>query len=262
MSTMNRPICTAGSTALAALLLLTPASVLAQSVPTNVTVRVISHDAKIIGSGVGGARVSIRDASTGELLATGLQEGGTGDTNLIIREPRARGVPVFATEGAGHFTAALLLEEPTVVEVFAQAPMGAPEYQRYTATRTMLLLPGRHVTGEGVILELNGFTVQIQSPTRLEQTWDGQITARVTMLCGCPTEPGGLWDADAFDVWAEIVGGEGVVASVPLEFAGETSIFTGRIPMQDLSPGMELRVYAAQEERANLGMAVLAVPED
>ena len=239
-----------------------PAStpVFAQGVPTTVTVRVVSHDAKIIGSGVGGAHVSIRDAATGELLASGLQEGGTGDTNLIIREPHVRGATVFDTEGAAHFTAELLLEEPTVVEIFARAPLGAPEYQQVRATRTMLLIPGRHADGEGIVLELNGFTVEIRGPQALGEVWDGRIRARVTMLCGCPTEPDGLWDANHFDVWAELVDDSGVVASTALDFAGETSMYEGSLPVGSLAPGMELRVYAADDGRGNFGIAVLKVP--
>ena len=51
-----------------------------QGIPTTVKVSVIAHDGKLMGSGVGGARVTIRDLDTGEVLADGLHEGGTGDT--------------------------------------------------------------------------------------------------------------------------------------------------------------------------------------
>ena len=77
--------------------LLSPQLIEAQGIPTTVMVRVIAHDAKIIGSGVGGARVTIRDAQTGYTLASGLQVGGTGDTRSIMITPRERGATVYAT---------------------------------------------------------------------------------------------------------------------------------------------------------------------
>ena len=39
---------------------------------TRITVRVVANDAKIIGTGVGGARVIIRNAATGEVLGVGV----------------------------------------------------------------------------------------------------------------------------------------------------------------------------------------------
>jgi hypothetical protein len=44
-------------------------------VPTKVLVRAVSRDAKIIGDGVGGARITIRHATSGEVLAQGIQRG-------------------------------------------------------------------------------------------------------------------------------------------------------------------------------------------
>ena len=82
----------------ATLLHATPLASYAQT-PTRVMVRVASHDAKIIGSGVGGARVTIRDQRTGSVLAEGIQEGGTGNTSLIMGT-RERGASVYDTEVA------------------------------------------------------------------------------------------------------------------------------------------------------------------
>jgi hypothetical protein len=46
--------------------------------PTEIVVRVISKDSKFIGTSMGGMRITLRDAHTGELLATGIIVGGTG----------------------------------------------------------------------------------------------------------------------------------------------------------------------------------------
>ena len=70
---------------------------------TKVLVRVVSKDAKVIGSGVGGASVRIVNARTGETLAQGKQEGGTGDTDRIMEQPRRRGENRVRHAGRGFF---------------------------------------------------------------------------------------------------------------------------------------------------------------
>ena len=65
----------------------------ATAVPTHITVRVKTKDAKFIGTGIGGALVTIKDAETGEFLAKGVTEGTSGNTSLIMKTPKARGRP-------------------------------------------------------------------------------------------------------------------------------------------------------------------------
>lgn len=225
-------------------------------VPTQVVVRVAAHDAKLIGSGVGGARVTIRDASTGEVLAEGVQEGGTGSTERIMETPRERGDTVYATPDAAAFTATLDLAAPTQVEITAEGPLGTPHaIQR--ATKSVLLLPGRDVVGEGVVLELHGFTVVVEAPPADAPLSDDDsmvVRAKVEMLCGCPLTPGGMWDANRVDIRARLLRDGEVVREVPLRYGGVPSIFTVRLPPAD--PGeYELEVLAADPERGNLGMA-------
>ena len=86
---------------LATLLLAAPPSLAEE---TRVTVHVLSHDAKMIGSSMGGARVTLRDADSGELLAEGVTRGSTGDTGKLVMEPRRRGAPV-STPAAGRVDA-------------------------------------------------------------------------------------------------------------------------------------------------------------
>jgi len=77
---------------------------------------VLAKDAKFIGTGMGGVRVTITDAVSGELLAQGITEGGVGDTERIIEQPRKRGVPL-ATEDAAAFHATIDIDRPRRVEV-------------------------------------------------------------------------------------------------------------------------------------------------
>jgi hypothetical protein len=132
-------------------------------IPTKVLVRVVSKDAKVIGSGVGGAAVRIVNARTGETLAQGVQEGGTGDTDRIMVQPRGRGNVVYGTPGAAFFLAEIALKQPTQVEIRVEAPLKFPQaLQR--GSKTITLIPGKDVGGEGVIIELDGLIVDIVAP--------------------------------------------------------------------------------------------------
>lgn len=131
------------------------------AVPTTVTVRAISRDAKVIGTHVGGARITIREAATGRVLAQGEQLGGTGDTERLVKEPRARYGGAYAAAGTASFVATIDLERPTVVEISAEGPLKYPQALG-KASKTLLLVPGQHVIGEGVLLEIHGFILTIE----------------------------------------------------------------------------------------------------
>lgn len=228
-----------------------------QTTTTRLMVRAVAKDAKVIGDGVGGAKITVRNAETGEVLAEGVQRGGTGDTQAIMKEPRPRGLTAYGSDPeAAGFLAELSLTEPTRVEVTAEGPL-EPSHARQTTSKTLLLVPGHHIVGEGVILELNGFRVELLEPTGDAPRTSGEmldVRARVTMMCGCPTEPGGLWDSSGYTIVARLVGDGGVVQQVDLGFSGETSVFEGRLPLE--SPGtFALEVFAVDETKRNTGMA-------
>lgn len=132
--------------------------------PTTVTVRAISRDAKVIGTLVGGARITIRDARSGRVLAEGVQLGGTGDTKTIMIEPHARNADIYGAGGAASFVATLDIDAPTPVVIEAEGPLGFPQAAR-RASKEILLLPGENIEGEGVLLEIHGFVIDIQEAT-------------------------------------------------------------------------------------------------
>lgn len=223
--------------------------------PTRVMVRVASHDAKIIGSGVGGARVTIRDQRTGSVLAEGIQEGGTGDTRRIMGS-RDRGSNVFDTEGAAGFMAELDLTEPTWVVVSAEGPLGTPDMLRHASTTT-LLVPGRDVLGDGIVLELRGFTVELRAPGAGDTLPEGErveVRARVTMLCGCPTSPGGIWDSDGYEIVARVLRDGRLISETPLSFSGETSIHSAMLPPMDAGE-IVIEVLSMDDANGNFGLA-------
>ena len=163
--------------------LLFQALAVAQQVPTRLRVRVISRDAKVVGTGVGGASVTVRSVETGEILAKGIQLGKTGDTDRIMVQPRERFATVYDTEGTAFFETTLMLDRATPVQVIAEGPLGYPQALQ-TSSKTILLVPGKDVLGEGLLLELHGFIVQILAPEDGRELPAGSSTtvrAKMTM---------------------------------------------------------------------------------
>jgi len=161
-----------------------PAAFSAEKIPTKVIVRVVSKDAKVVGSGVGGAFVRIKNLETGEILAQGKQEGGTGETDRIMVQPRRRGEVLFGTPDAAFYQAEIPLDKPTQVEVFAEAPLAYP-HALQKGSKTMTLIPGKHILGEGLIIELNGLIVNILNPSPKENLMRGEavlVRAEIRML--------------------------------------------------------------------------------
>ncbi len=220
---------------------------------TSIRVRVVSHDAKIIGSGVGGAQVYVRDAASGKVLAEGIQEGGTGSTQAIVVDPVARGAPIYDTPEAAVFTAEVALESPTVLEFIAEGPLGYDQaIQR--ATKTMLVLPGEDILGDGIVLELHGFIVELIEPSGdIATSAELSVTAQVRMMCGCPLEPGGLWNADRVRVTARVYHDGQLERQASLTYAGRPNMFSGTLSLVDVPSGSQLVVLASDSSRANFG---------
>ncbi len=229
---------------------------IASAQPTAVTVRVISKGAKFVGTSMGGALVIIRDADTGEILAQGVTEGSTGDTGKIMKEPYGRH-GVLSSDGSAAFTAELDLEAPRRIEVSATGPL-AQRQAANTVTATQWVIPGKPLTGgDGFLLELPGFVVDVLGPASHSMLGSAPrevtLEANVTMMCGCPVTPGGLWDADAFEVTA-ILFKDGVqVGELPLGYAGTASRFSGVWKVGE--PGTyEAMVYAYDPADGNTGL--------
>ena len=150
------------------------------AVPTKVTVRAMSRDAKVMGTKVGGARITIRDAKNGRVLAEGKQLGGTGDTKTIMVAPHARGGLVYGAGDAGSFVATIDHEHPTWVEVAAEGALGFPQ-STARASKTLLLVPGEDIEGEGILLELHGFNVDLVRPAESTAKAGEPITVRAKL---------------------------------------------------------------------------------
>lgn len=235
---------------------LTAFSAIVVAVPTEITVRVLSKDAKFIGSSMGGMQVLLRDADTGELLAQGATAGGTGDTEKMVKQPRERHTGV-ATESAARFTATLDLDRPRLVELSVYGPL-AQRQSAVRASATQWLVPGKHISGgDGWVIELPGFVVDVRDPPAhiklegLPRTV--AVRANVTMMCGCPIEPGGLWDADRYEVHGLLRRNGEPAGEFKLAYAGETSQFAGEIQITEAGT-YEATVYAYDPHNGNTGL--------
>lgn len=229
----------------------------AGAVDTNVVVRAKAKDAMFIGTSMGGARVVIRDAESGAVIASGVTAGGTGSRQVIMadRVPR-RGR--LADEGTAMFAATLDVVEPHLVVIEVSAPQGQRQ-SRISASTQVWLIPGKHLDGDGIVVEIPGFAVDVLSPQAAESiVLDGPVNtipikANVVMMCGCPVKPGGTWDASNYEVGALIKHNGEPVGAVPLAFTGKTSTFEGEIQVTE--PGLyEFQVYAYDPSRSNTGL--------
>ena len=227
----------------------------AHAEPTTITVRAIAKSAKFIGTSMGGAGVTIRDTQTGELLAHGVTRGTTGSTTKIMTTPHERGASI-STPDAAHFTTTLDIEQPRLVEISVYGPLA----QRQAAARASVmhwLLPGQSLTGDGLIIELPGLVVDVLAPAThvsfARPPGAVKVDANVTMMCGCPIEPGGLWDANRMRVTGTVKRNGQPAGTITLRYAGEPSQFTGTV--QATEPGAyEVVVHAHDLEGGNTGL--------
>jgi len=220
---------------------------------TRVVTHVVTHDAKLIGTTVGGVRVTIRDVATDRVLAEGRHDGGTGDTKRIMQDPRKRGDTLFSAADGARYEATIAIATPTLVDISAEGPLGYPD-QLARASKRLLLFPGRDVGGDGIVLELHGFVIDLMGPDTtqaLPASAALKVRARVRMLCSCPTQPGGMWEVR--DVVARLIRDKVVVREATLTYGGEPSIYTGEL--SPVEPGVyQLEVLAANPAAATFGV--------
>jgi hypothetical protein len=246
-------------------------------IATKIMVRVIARAGKFLGDDIGGALVTIHDARSGELLASGRTTGGSGPTEAIMQMPRTRNQPIPTLDppknNACFFEASLRLESPRLVEISALGPLAAQQSaNRVTATTWVypglgIAPPGplrEGIRQDGFLLEIPGLLVQVLSPPQhylpsnaLPKT-PIPISANVTMMCGCPinspssTNP---WPDTDFQVGASILH-NGKTTDLALTFdanAPAPSQFTASWVPGDYG-AFEITVWAFQISTGNAGV--------
>jgi len=200
---------------------------------TTVMVRALAKDAKFIGSSIGGAKIILRNAETREILDQGLTSGSTGNTELILQTPKKR-YDKLTDENTAGFEAKLNIKEPTFIEVEAHAPINKKQAKVISSTQ-LWVIPGKDITGEGVVLEIPGFVVDILSPQtheRIKTSNEISLKANIIMMCGCPVTEDGVWDANQYEVKAIITSEGSEIKEVSLNPTNKPSTFAANTNLE------------------------------
>ncbi len=236
---------------------------------TRIDVRVLARDGKFLGDDSGGAFVTIHDVHSGELLASGRTNGGSGPQDLMsVCLKRSENLPV---DGASLFSAQLLLERPRLLRVTATGPLASPQSAN-TVSATQWIYPGKDITGGkqggGLFLEIPGLVVQILNPPShfLPKTAPPKINIRanVTMMCGCPIGPDHPpWFPERYEVTAVVTSDGKQIAKIALPFDnaapdGAPSQFAKdwKVPKNKTNAAQiyEIVVFAFQRRTGNTGL--------
>ena len=255
---------------------------------TFIAIRVQALGGKFLGDDIGGALITVRDAQTGELLATGSTAGNSGTLSPTYAPNASLSTIVTPTPGqpptiqwllavdtnsrsttTSVFHANLVLDRPTLLEIEARGPFGGLQ-SAHRVIATEWIVPGQNLTAApGLVLLIPGLLVQVMSPATHTQYMSAPCTDRqmpieasVAMMCGCPISdaPNNPWFPSDFDVSAQIrvVGGP-LVQQLPLTFkpGSPASRFAGMyvVPLNTTTSPIfyEMTITARQLTTGNVG---------
>ncbi len=224
---------------------------------TKIVVRAKARDAKFIGSSLGGAYVIIRNKVNNQILAEGKTSGQTGNTDLIMKTPKSRDLSIADGQTAG-FMATIDIDEPTFVSIEVSSPLNLKQAQAKVSTE-LWLIPGKDILGDGIILEIPGFIIDILKPRTHQyisltsiKNKPFQFQANVVMMCGCVIEKGGVWNSDDIEVKGILKKDGKLVKEVNLSLVS-TNLFEGDLPI-DFEGNYEMTVYAYHPKSGNTGV--------
>ncbi|HMS85248.1 MAG TPA: hypothetical protein PKD12_16515 [Nitrospira sp.] len=233
--------------------------------PTTVLVRVVAHGAMVLGREVGGARITITDVATGQILATGVQQGEAGDQNQIMRTPHMMDESIYSARPSAAFTTTLELQKPTLVEISAEGPLAYPAALQKTS-KTLLLIPGQDLTQDGIVLPLHGYLVHIEQPTphvALVAKGDVKLRASIRTLSGSWVRPHGDWDSRKIHIYGEVMIGDRIVERLQMFYDEGSRTFEASffVPEpKDVPNGITVRVVAADPSGGNFGVGYATFP--
>ena len=216
---------------------------------TRVMIRAKALDAKYIGTSVGGVKVVVEDAETGEILDQGWINGGTGSTKAIIKEPISRG-QVMTDKNTAGFLAKVDISSPRLLRFKVIGPY-AFRQSLQEATVTSWVIPGKDILGDGITLTLPGFI--IDAWTQVLEGGHVNLYSKASMLCGCPIYPDGPWDPKNYEATAIIMKDEVKVKEVKLDFTGPVGIFSGKTTITEAGYYKAI-VYIFDKDTGNVGV--------
>lgn len=248
-------------------LLFTPAVAWAQSpaanaapdniIETNFAVTVKARDGSFIGSAAGGAEIVIRDRRTGDIIVHGATYGDSGDTAKLMADTHKRD-EVLVDKTTAKFQFSIEIFEPTPVTVSATGPLGQGQALA-TVSEDMILIPGKDYTaGNGIMLELPGFAVDVLSPSsgkveKLDTKKPVPVVVNVLKMSGEAIAPGTKWVPERYEVEARVYKDDVFVALAPLSYGGQPGMFTQNLKLP--SAGVyRVVVTAFDKETKEAGM--------
>lgn len=232
-------------------------SLMVSATETKVMIRAKAKDAKFIGSSLGGAHIIIRNKLNQQILAEGNTTGSTGNTDLIMKTPKVRGNSI-ADEQTGGFLATVDIDEPTFVTIEVISPLNNKQAQAVVSTE-MWLIPGKNIVGEGIILEIPGYIIDILKPRTHQYIGLNTIKnkpflfqANVVMMCGCVIEKGGVWNSDEIEVKGILKKDGKFIKNVDMSWVS-TNLFEGS-DVITTAGNYELILYAYHAKTGNTGV--------
>ena len=221
----------------------------ASAEPTRIMIRAKAVDAKFIGTSVGGVRVVVEDAETGQVLDEGWIKGGTGNTDLLINTPLKRGQQLADEKTAG-FLAEVDIDAPRLLRFKLIGPYGYRQSLQ-EATVSSWVVPGKHLLGDGIVLDIPGFIVDAW--TQVLEGGKVEFYTKASLLCGCPITKDGYWKPDNYEVKAILMQDDKKVGEVPLQFTGPVGLFSGKTEITQ--PGLyKAIVYLFDPTTGNVGV--------
>lgn len=224
---------------------------------TKIVIRAKAKDAKFIGSSLGGAYVIIRNTTNNKILAEGKTTGSTGNTNLIMKTPIQRGNSIVDDQTA-KFLAIIDIDEPTFINIQVISPFNNKQAQAKVSTE-MWLIPGKDILGDGIILEVPGFIIDILKPRThqyipLNSIKDKplEINANIVMMCGCTINKGGIWNSDEIEVKGILKKNGEIFKEIEMSLT-DTNLFEGNVNLNSAG-NYELILYAYDSKSGNTGV--------
>ena len=224
---------------------------------TKIIVRAKAKDAKFVGSSLGGSYVIIRNKTNNRILAEGRTIGSTGNTDLIMNTPKERG-NIISDEQTSKFLATIDIDEPTFINIEVISPFNNKQAQGKVSTE-LWLIPGKDILGDGIILEIPGFIIDILKPrTHHYISFNSiknkpfEIKANIVMMCGCTINKGGIWDSENIEVKAILKKNGTHLKDVNMSLT-ETNLFKGNINLTSAGQ-YEIIVYAYNAKSGNTGV--------
>lgn len=221
----------------------------AQTQDTEIMIRAKANDSKFMGTSVGGLRVVIEDAETGEVLDTGWINGNTGDTDVLMKSPLKRGERQSDENTAGYL-ATIALDAPRLLRFTVKGPYGYRQAMQESST-TSWVVPGKDILDDGIIIGMNGFIVDAWA--QVEEGYQVQLMTKAALMCGCPITQDGLWPASDYEVKAIIMRDGKTITETAMEFTGTTGLFKGQLQLDE--PGhYKAIMYLFDANTGNVGV--------